>query len=261
MSDVYTFSQGTGPLLVSMPHVGLNVPADIGALLTEQAQALPDTDWYVDKLYDVLPDLGASTLRANHSRYVVDLNRAPDNSSLYPGQSVTEICPTTLFTCEPLYKPNCEPSAEQVRQRVEQYWLPYHQKISAELQRIKRQFGYALLWDAHSIKNQVPRFFEGTLPDFNWGNADGTASSPALAESMQQQIKAHGQYSSIINGRFKGGYITRHYGTPANHIYALQLELSQNTYMSADNSYCDKRAAQVKPLLKTLIEMMLTHGR
>ena len=164
MSDVYTFSQGTGPLLVSMPHVGLNVPADIGALLTEQAQALPYTDWYVDKLYDFLPDLGVSTLRANYSRYVVDLNRAPDNSSLYPGQSVTEICPTTLFTCEPLYKPNCEPSAEQVRQRVEQYWLPYHQKISAELQRIKRQFGYALLWDAHSIKNQVPVFSRAHFP-------------------------------------------------------------------------------------------------
>ena len=262
MSPVYQFSRGDSPLLVSMPHVGLEVPPAIAAQFSLPALTLPDTDWHVERLYDFLPEMGASTIQANYSRYVVDLNRSPDTGhSLYPGQNVTQICTTTLFDQQPVYQTDCEPTSDQVADRIEQYWHPYHQQLRAELTRIKDQFGYALLWDAHSIRSQVPRFFSGKLADFNWGNADGIACSNQLTDRLQASTTRSSNYTSVVNGRFKGGYITRTYGRPAQNIYAIQLELSQDTYMYDHRNFCEDRAARVRPLLKILLKQILTDHR
>ena len=259
--QTFEFTQGDSPLLVSMPHVGEQVPSEILANFTQRGQALPDTDWYVHRLYDFLPSLGVSSIQANYSRYLIDLNRSPDNKSMYPGQNVTQISTTSLFDNQPLYVAGTEPSAADIAQRTTQYWQPYHQKVEEELARIKQRFGYALLWDAHSIKNIVPRFFDGQLPDFNWGNANHRASSAELLNSLHETVLAEGDYSSVCNGRFKGGYITRQYGSPEHHIHAVQLELSQITYMPDQNSfeYSEQRAAQVKPLIKKLVQQMISH--
>ncbi len=258
-SAIFDFQPGTTPLLVSMPHVGTQVPDDIGAIMTPAAGQLPDTDWYVDKLYDFLPGMGVSILRANYSRYVVDLNRPPSGESLYPGQTVTGLCPTTLFTGEDIYRPGCTPDGDEIARRIEHYWTPYHQQIQQTLAHLRSRFGYAILWDAHSIKSEVPAFFTGTLPDFNWGTADGKSCSGSLGEALIAAV--HAKYSRVINGRFKGGFITREYGDPGRGIHAVQLELSQATYMSdqARFQYDDDKAARVKALLQSLIEIVLSH--
>lgn len=166
---VYTFHQGTAPILISVPHAGLAVPEDIRARLTEEGLRLTDTDWHVDRLYAPLKDLGVSMLIANYSRYLIDLNRPADGSSLYPGQTVTQLCPTHTFKGEPIYLDGEEPCADEITGRTEKYWQPYHTKITEELTRIKNAHGHALLWDAHSINNHLPLLFEGQLPDLNFG--------------------------------------------------------------------------------------------
>lgn len=259
-APVYDFSRGDSPILVSMPHVGILVPEAIRSRMTMQARQLPDTDWDVHCLYDFLPEIGASTIRANYSRYVVDLNRAPAGESLYPGQRVTEICPTTLFDACHVYMPGNQLTEDEVARRVEIFWQPYHQKIEYELERIRAKFGYAILWDAHSIKSVVPALFEGSLPDFNWGTGDGTSCAAGLGEELLAQIESGGKYSAVLNGRFKGGYITRHYGDPENNVHAIQLELSQSTYMSNENLHelDNEKVAALKQVLKQMIKVILS---
>ena len=256
---VFDFHQGSSPLLVSMPHVGIEVPESIRADMTEPALRLPDTDWDVHQLYDFLPAMGVSTLRANYSRYVVDLNRAPSGESLYPGQKVTEICPTTLFNGDAVYRAGFDLDSEEVSLRVDRYWQPYHQQIAQELERIRNQFGYAILWDAHSIRSEVPVLFDGALPDFNWGSADGTSCDDGLSVALLEAVQSMKSYSAVINGRFKGGFITRNFGDPAKGIHAIQLELSQATYMSDESlfQFDAGKAANLKSLLKDLIELVL----
>ncbi|NIB45047.1 N-formylglutamate deformylase [Pseudomaricurvus alkylphenolicus] len=260
-SEVYEFVQGDTPLLVSMPHVGALVPNDILERMTLDARRLPDTDWYVHKLYDFLREMGVSTIQANYSRYVVDLNRSADGESLYPGRSVTELCPTTLFNRQPIYRQDCAPSQEEVIKRTRRYWQPYHTKLKQELARIKDHHGYALLWDAHSIRSEVPRFFDGKLPDFNWGTASGDSCDAALTEALLKTTAKDGIYSSVLNGRFKGGFITRDNGSPPDGIQAIQLELSQATYMADEETheYCEDKANQVKTLLIELVGEMLIY--
>lgn len=255
----YQFSAGESPLLVSMPHVGTGVPEAIREWMTADARCLPDTDWYVNRLYDFLPERNVSVLQAHYSRYVIDLNRSPRGESLYPGKSVTELCPTTLFDNEPIYRPNYRLTTEEIERRVRCYWQPYHDKLQVELARIKQRFGYALLWDAHSIRSRVPRFFEGVLPDFNWGTGDGASCSPALAKKLLATSAGYEGCSSVLNGRFKGGYITRTYGNPSAHVHAVQLELSQALYMSDEENhlFSEEKAKILKARLGHLIESLL----
>ena len=259
--DPYRFIPGESPLLVSMPHVGTHVPEEIAARMTEPALSLPDTDWHVDRLYDFLGDLGASVIAATHSRYVIDLNRDPAGKPLYPGASETELCPTTMFDSGAIYLEGGAPDAAEVARRRETVWQPYHDRVSETLAALKARHGLALLWDAHSIRSQVPRFFEGRLPDLNLGSAGGTTAAPELIARLADtaaSAAAEG-YSHAVDGRFKGGYITRAYGNPGAGIHALQLELSQITYMDENPPYGfrDDLAAQVRPVLRRLLEAAL----
>jgi N-formylglutamate deformylase len=251
----YRFIAGRTPLLVSMPHTGTHVPDDLKQRLTAVARALPDTDWHLEKLYDFLEDMGASVLVATHSRYVVDLNRPPDNASLYPGQDTTGVVPVDTFRKEPLYA-GPAPSAKEAALRIEAYWKPYHAKLNETLQELKARHGYALLWDAHSIFSEVPRFFQGKLPDFNLGTADGGSCAAGVGEALLRQVE---EYSAVLNGRFKGGYVTRHYGDPARGIHAVQLELSEATYMEerAPYRFREDLARRLRPQLRMLLELFL----
>ncbi len=257
----YRFTQGSLPLLVSVPHAGTELPDDLRSRMTEAALALPDTDWQVDRLYDFLDDLGASAIVASQSRYVVDLNRAPDSRPLYPGASNTELCPTSSFDEAPIYREGQGPSPEEIEARLDTIWRPYHAKIREELTRIKAAHGIAVLWDAHSIRSEVPRFFEGRLPDLNLGTAGGKSASAELTGllgAVAREAEALG-YSHAIDGRFQGGYITRSFGAPDASIHAVQLELSQITYMDEDPPYGFREdlADKVRPVLQGLLDAAL----
>jgi N-formylglutamate deformylase len=257
--ELFRFRAGDSPLLVSMPHTGTFVPEWLAPRLSAAARALPDTDWHLERLYDFLDSLGASVLVATHSRYVVDLNRPPDNANLYPGKDTTGVVPMDTFQREPLYLPGFPPSDEEAAKRIESHWRPYHAKLFTVLNEIKATHGYALLWDAHSIFSEVPRFFEGRLPDFNLGTADGKSCGPGMGEALLKSVDGH---SAVLNGRFKGGYITRRYGAPANGVHAVQLELSEATYMreSAPYAFREDLARKVRPQLRTLLELFLLLG-
>ena len=258
----FHFIEGTAPLLVSMPHVGTHLPVSIAARLTEAALRLPDTDWHLERLYDFLGELGASILVATHSRYVIDLNRPPDDASLYPGQDTTGLLPIDTGTKAPVYKNGIPQDAEKAH-RLETYWKPYHEKLAVELERIRTLHGYALLWDAHSIASVLPRFFPGRLTDLNLGTADGASCGAQLGEKLLDVAKTAQGYSSVLNGRFKGGYITRRYGEPARNIYAVQLELTEITYMNEPFPYefRDDLAGRVRPHLRKLLQTMLAEQR
>jgi N-formylglutamate deformylase len=259
--EPYRFKQGSLPLLVSMPHPGTYVPPEIAARLTEAAKAVPDTDWHIPRLYDFLTGLDVSVIEATHSRYVIDLNRAPDNRALYAGASNTELCPLQTFDMQEIYLDGRRPDDAEVAARRERYWQPYHDRLREELARIKAEHGYALLWDAHSIRSEVPRFFEGRLPDLNLGTADGAAAAPGLLDLLVAVARDAEQlgFTHAANGRFKGGYITRSHGDPANGVHAVQLELSEITYMDEVPPFAFREdlAAKVRPVLSGLVHAML----
>jgi N-formylglutamate deformylase len=255
MEYVCTLHRGTVPLLVSLPHDGTALPPDLSARMTEGARGVPDTDWHVSRLYDFARGLGASVLVPEYSRYVIDLNRPPDDASLYPGQNTTGLCPMVRFSGDPVYLPGQEPSEEEVRARVERYWRPYHDALRAELERLHAQHGRALLWEGHSIRGSgLPFLFEGRLPDLNLGTANGASCSPMLQEKLEAVLSAQSAYDWVANGRFKGGHITRHYGDPARGIDAVQLEISQRNYMDEDSfEYDAAKAARLQALLRELL--------
>lgn len=256
----FHFRQGSRPLLISMPHVGTHVPPALAARLTEEAQRVPDTDWHLERLYDFADALGASVLVATHSRYVIDLNRPPDGSSLYPGQSVTGLCPLDTFDDTPLYRDRADhPGEQEVAARRDALWVPYHARLSAELARIRSVHGVAALWDAHSIRSVLPRFFEGRLPDLNLGTADGASCDPALATRLLAIGREAAGYTAVLNGRFKGGHITRQYGNPAAGVHAVQLEMTQCAYMqeSLPFEYLPGVAAGIQPHVRRMLEAVL----
>ncbi|WP_288902189.1 N-formylglutamate deformylase [uncultured Sneathiella sp.] len=261
--EVFTLTRGYSPLLLNQPHVGLEVPASIERRLTEAAKALPDTDWHIDRLYrDMAETLDATVLTARFSRYVIDLNRDPKGVSLYPGQSVTELCPTTLFDNGRLYQDGLEPDIEEIETRHGVFWQPYHDVLAEEIERIKAKHGYVLLYDCHSIRSVIPRFFDGRLPTLNIGTGDGISADPVLTQAVEK-IAAASPYSHAVNGRFKGGYITRHYGDPAANIHALQMELTQEDYMmeSPPYSYLPDKAAALQSTLIVILKTLLDFGR
>ncbi|WP_110972300.1 N-formylglutamate deformylase [Pseudomonas huaxiensis] len=262
MDKVLSFHQGTLPLLISMPHAGLRLAPAIERGLVDPARSLPDTDWHIPRLYDFARELGASIVAAEYSRFVIDLNRPEDDQPLYTG-ATTGLFPATLFDGQPLYKEGQVPSSADRAQYLEEIWRPYHDTLRQELVRLKAQFGYVLLWDAHSIRSHVPHLFDGKLPDFNLGTFNGASCDPQLAERLQAVCgEAHG-YSHVLNGRFKGGHITRHYGDPANDIHAVQLELAQSTYMEEVEPfrYREDLAQPTQVVLRQLLEEVLAWGQ
>ncbi|HUQ75853.1 MAG TPA: N-formylglutamate deformylase [Burkholderiales bacterium] len=254
--EPFRFRTGTAPLIVSMPHTGTHIPDWLAPRLSAAARPVPDTDWHLERLYDFVDELGASVLVATHSRYVVDLNRPPDNANLYPGQDTTGVVPLDTFHREPIYLPGFPPSDEEVQQRIETYWHPYHHRLQQAIDEAKSRHGYALLWDAHSIFSELPRFFKGRLTDLNLGTADGKSCGPGIGEALLKSVEG---YSAVLNGRFKGGYITRRYGDPANNIHAVQLELSEATYMDERAPYALRTnlARKLRPQLRTFLELFM----
>lgn len=258
----FVLHRGTRPLLVSMPHAGTHVPDGLAARLTDEARTVPDTDWHLERLYDFARELGASILVATHSRYVVDLNRPPDNANLYPGQDTTGLCPVDTFDKTPVYATADSagaPDETEIAARRDAVWRPYHEALSGELARLRDTHGTVGLWDAHSIRCELPRFFDGRLPDLNLGTADGASCDPALGKRMLEIGQGAQGYTAVLNGRFKGGYITRQYGSPAQGIHAVQLELAQATYMSEQYpfAYDDALATRLQPTLRQMLENVL----
>ena len=252
--DVYRFAAGEGPLLVSNPHSGTFIPDDIAARMTDAGRATPDTDWHVDKLYGFLAELNIPVLTATHSRYVIDLNRAPDDRSLYPGQFTVGLLPEVTFDKQAIYQAGQGIAEEEKQQRIDVYWRPYHDRLRQELDAIKARHGYALLWDAHSIKPEVPSLFAGRLPDLNFGTNGGESCGLDVKAAIAPILKEYPDYTSVFDGRFKGGYITRHYGRPDDGIHAIQLELSQAAYMNAaQNRYGEEKAFKTTLFLRKLV--------
>ena len=256
---IYDLSEGDGPLLLSVPHAGTEIPDGIRGRLTAAAQRTPDTDWHTPWLYDFACGLGATTIAARTSRYVVDLNRPLTGESLYPGQTTTGLCPVALFTGAPLYEIGGEPDADEINVRIATYWRPYHDELTRQLERIKSKHSYALLFDAHTIRSRVPQLFEGRLADFNLGTAEGKSCGAGFEEAALGVLAACQGFTWVANGRFIGGFITRHYGDPRGGIHALQMEQSQITYMDEDwpFAYDASRAATAKAVLQDLILALL----
>ena len=250
-----------GPLILSAPHPGRAMPPDIAARLTPIALAQPDADHQIDGLYDFADELGATVLTAAWSRYVVDLNRPPDNAPLYPGQFGSGLAPTETFEGEPLYIDGAGLDAAEVDLRVQSYWRPYHQALADEIARVKARHGYCLLWDCHSIAPVAPLLFEGRLPDINLGSFSGGACPAVVAQAVIEAVPADAPYSRVLDGRFKGGYITRHYGAPAQGVFALQLELAQSAYLGPDHRTIDKDLhARFRPILRAMIDTFLNEA-
>jgi N-formylglutamate deformylase len=257
--DTYTLHPGTTPLLLSLPHVGTHIPAALQPRLMPRAAELEDTDWHLEAVYDFAHEIGASVIVPRHSRYVIDLNRPPENAPMYPGANNTELCPTRFFTGEPLYRDGQAPDEAEVAQRLARYWRPYHDALLGELARLKATHGHALLWDGHSIRSQLPWLFEGQLPALNLGTANGASCAPSLRSALMAVLAGQAEYSHVSDGRFKGGYITRHHGQPTQGVHAVQMEMCWHTYMHEAGPWqLDReRVQRLQPLLRQLLQTML----
>lgn len=229
MMDWLEVHRGDAPLVVSFPHTGTEIPADVEAQLVSSWLARKDTDWWVHRLYGFALELGATTVRTSISRSVIDVNRDPSGASLYPGQATTELCPTTTFDGEPLYLVD-EPNEAEIARRRTTYFEPYHAALAAELKRLGEIHGKVVLYEAHSIRSVIPRLFDGLLPHFNLGANSGTSCDNALTAAVEAACDASG-FSRVTNGRFKGGWTTRHYGQPTGGVHAIQMELACRGYM------------------------------
>jgi N-formylglutamate amidohydrolase len=257
--NLHEISRGDSPLVIDIPHAGTFVPPQLLGRIAPSARALPDTDWHVEKLYAFARDLGVTLVAATHTRYVVDLNRDPTGASLYPGADVTELCPTRTFGNEPIWREDAAPDAAEVEARRARYFDPYHATLAAEVLRVRARHGYAILLDGHSIRSEVPRFFAGRLPDLNLGTAGGASCAPAVEALAASVLGAAAGFSHVVNGRFKGGYVTRHYGRPAGNVHALQLEIAQACYMDEAPPYRwdEARAAALRAVLARLVDSLL----
>jgi formiminoglutamase len=256
--SVVEVSRGDGPIILGIPHTGTSVPEDIKAALNETGRALADTDWHIHQLYaGLLPS--ATTVRATFHRYVIDANRDPGGESLYPGQNTTGLCPTTDFDGLPLYRAGAEPGADEIEHRRRTFHAPYHEALAAEIERIRDIHGIAILYDCHSIRSRIPFLFEGILSDFNIGTNGGATCGPDI-ECLVSDIcaKAEG-YTSILNGRFKGGWTTRHYGDPARGVHAIQMELTQSAYLASESApfaYSEERGQRIRPHLRAILQAL-----
>jgi len=247
--------RGDGPVILGLPHTGTYVPQEIRSRLNDIGRGLADTDWNIHKLYDGLLE-GVTTVRATAHRYVIDVNRDPSGQSLYPGQNTTGLVPLTDFEGREIWQ--VPPQDDEIAQRLEMFHAPYHAALATEMARIQERHGIAVLYDCHSIRSRIPYLFEGVLPDFNIGTNDGASCAPAVAQAVEP-ICANAQgYTSVSNGRFKGGWTTRHYGRPHEGWHAMQMELAQSTYMqeAAPWPYLHARAERLRPHLARILETL-----
>jgi len=261
-TDVFSYQQGNSPVIVSFPHDGVLLPVEIKSHFNVLGQQVPDTDWFVNQLYNFLPELDVSFFIPEFSRYVVDLNRSSLGGSLYPGQYETSVCPLATFDDESIYKDGKEPEPGEVQRRIAAYWQPYHDHIQSEIERIKALHGYAILWDAHSIRGVVPQLFEGVLPDLNFGTAAGASCTSDILKRVTDIAHAQTHFSVVENARFKGGYITRNYGKPEENVYTIQLEINQSIYMADDHPAMldEEKCEQLRPLLRSFIKALANNG-
>jgi N-formylglutamate deformylase len=251
----HTLHRGTTPLLISLPHVGTVIPEDQRHRYTERALQAEDTDWFLDRLYGFAREMGAGMIVPNESRYLIDLNRPSENLPMYPGSNNTELCPTRHFTGDPIYVDGHVPDEAEIHRRVDVYWRPYHQAVRDELAHLKAAHGHAVLFDAHSIASTLPWLFEGTLPHLNLGTVNGTSCAPGLRDALAALFASQHRYSHVVDGRFKGGHITRHFGRPQDGIHAVQLEMCWRAYMDETPPWRwhHERAAEVTPLLTQMV--------
>jgi len=254
----FTLHRGSAPLLISLPHNGTELPAALRPRLTAVGCRVADTDWHLDRLYDFAETLHASVLIPRYSRYLIDLNRPPDGAPLYPGQTETGLVPTRSFAGKPIYRNGCAPDADETAARRDRFWWPYHQALAAELERLRRQHGQVLLWEGHSIRSELPLLFDGRLPDLNLGTAAGASCGAALQAGIEATLHAQSRYSLAVNGRFKGGYITRHYGRPEQGVHAVQMEIAQCNYQDEDRfEFLPERARPLQQLLAELLQQAI----
>ncbi|WP_233235749.1 N-formylglutamate deformylase [Bordetella sp. LUAb4] len=255
MSQIFHFERGTAPLLISIPHLGSLIADEQKPQMTETGLRSGDTDWHLDTLYSFARSIGASFLWARYSRYVVDLNRSPDDGNLYPGQTKTGLCPTLTFDGIPLYKDESVLTDAERARRVQTYWQPYHDQLRAEIDHLRAQHGKVMLWEGHSIASVLPRLFDGKLPDLNIGTAAGASCAPAMEQAIRARLEQGCPYTWAVNGRFKGGYITRQYGNPEQNVHAIQLEMCQSTYMDETYPYALRNdlASGVTPVVESLV--------
>jgi N-formylglutamate deformylase len=264
MSDaIFSLERGGAPLVLSLPHVGTEIPDEVARTLVPRALAVEDTDWHLAEAYDFGRALGASVLVPRLSRYVVDLNRPPENTPMYAGANNTELVPTRFFTGDPLYRDGIVPDEREIERRRETYWRPYHDALAAELARVVAAHGHVVLWEGHSIQAEVPWLFEGRLADLNLGTAGGTSCAPSLRTALMAVLAGQSSFSHVTDGRFKGGYITREYGRPHARVHAVQLEMALSTYMDETRAAQPvapadpARLARLRPVLRQLLEATL----
>jgi formiminoglutamase len=272
MSDAPWLSvrRGDAPLVVSLPHTGTDIPQPYDTGLMSSWLARKDADWWIERLYDFAADLGATIIRTTISRTVIDLNRDPSGVSLYPGQATTELCPTTTFDGEPLYEPGTEPDANAVNERRARFFDPYHAALRTEVERLRAQHAHVVVYDCHSIRSIIPRLFEGSLPNFNIGTNDGTTCAPELSAAVEKLCAGSG-FSHVVNGRFKGGYITRSLGQPDKGVHAVQMELACRGYMDEPlgpvsegqwpTPYDETYAAPMREVLTQILKTCLTFAQ
>jgi len=262
-----TVRQGSAPLLLCMPHAGTTIPAEMEARLVSPWLARKDTDWWIDRLYEFAFRLGASVVRMDVSRTVIDCNRDPSGASLYPGQATTELCPTTTFDGELLYRIGGAPQEAEIAARRNAWFDPYHRAIEQEIARLRALHPAIVLYDCHSIRSRIRRLFTGTLPHFNIGTFAGASCAPELTARIEQ-LCDRGPFSRVTNGRFKGGYTTRHYGRPRQGVHALQMELACRGYLREPQGEVDVSnwpcpwdetiAAPMQALLEQVLSACLT---
>lgn len=257
--ECFHLRRGQAPLLISLPHDGTYLPPALAERMTPEARRVPDTDWWMSKLYSPIAEaLDASLIVPTHSRYVIDLNRPPEDHSLYPGQNTTGLCPAVRFDGGPVYLEGEAPGPGEIAGRIERYWRPYHEALAAELARLQTRHGRVLLWEGHSIASRLPWLFEGELPELNLGTASGASCHPATEAALRATLEAQSRFGWVVNGRFKGGFITRHYGRPAQGVEAVQLEVAQRAYLEEPAGPWDpERAAPLQAQVQALIEAAL----
>jgi N-formylglutamate deformylase len=258
----FRFRAGSSPLVVSMPHVGTELPANLRDRYNALGQTVCDTDWHIDLLYEFLPAMDATVIAARWSRWVIDLNRDPEGGALYPGAFETGLCPTQTFAKAPIYADGHAPDAAEVARRLDAYWRPYHAQLRTALDVAKARHGFALLLDAHSITSVCPELFDGRLPDVNFGTNGGASCTPAVIEAATAAM-AHHPFTQVVDGRFKGGWITRHYGQPSEGVHALQIELAQDAYMDEANprAFNPARAQPLRDALRDVLAAALDAAR
>ncbi|WP_031235202.1 N-formylglutamate deformylase [Asticcacaulis sp. AC402] len=256
---LFDYHEGDAPLVVAAPHVGMHIPLDLANTMTAAGRAMGETDFHVHRLFDFARDLGATTLFATHSRYVVDLNRDPNGGNLYPGKFETGLCPLSDFDRNPLYPDGDEPDAAEIERRRETWYRPYHDHLRQALDRAVERHGRVLLIDAHSIRPVIPSLFDGRLPDLNFGTNSGATMGAHLLTVLDAWRDGLTGYTQVRDGRFKGGYTTRHYGDPARNIHALQIEIVQDCYLNSDTPhlYDEARAAPLSKALRPLIDALV----